>query len=99
MPCAGGPINPITGGSIRAIIDKQHRRVITGTPGHLRRDLESQAGKIQLIDEDINDPYRVILSNEVIEPFGKQGALISVGTLNESFHPSPTRQCDDLRKI
>ena len=21
MPCAGGPINPITGGSIRAIID------------------------------------------------------------------------------
>ena len=27
MPCAGGPINPITGGSIRAIIDTRELAV------------------------------------------------------------------------
>ena len=42
------------------------------TPGHLRlHALKAKALQIQLIDEHVNDPDRVILSDVVVQMLGK----------------------------
>ena len=46
--------------------------------------LEAKIGQVQLIDEDIDHPYRAVFSYVVIETFGKQRGLSAVLALNES---------------
>ena len=46
--------------------------MVCGTPGYFRlRALKAKRLQIQFIDEHINDADRVILSNIVVEMFGK----------------------------
>src|ERR1022692_3644814 len=47
---------------------------------------KTEPRQIQLIDEHINDPYRVILSNVVVEMLGEQGALRAIFAFDKSLH-------------
>lgn len=51
-----------------------------------RHALKTQALQIQLVDEDIDHPDRIILGHIIIETFGKQRRLPAVCTLNEAAH-------------
>ena len=51
--------------------------------------LETQFAQIEMLDEGINDPDRIVLRDVIIEMFRKQGALASVLTLNKTLHGRP----------
>ena len=46
-------------------------------------------GQIDPIDEDINNPHRVVLANVILNAFGKQKALTPVQTFHIACHDSP----------
>jgi hypothetical protein len=56
---------------------------------------EAQRTEIQGLNERLNNSDRVILCDEVIKPLGKQGALISVGTLDKTLHDHLARELQD----
>ena len=45
--------------------------------------------KVQFVDKDIYYSDWIVLSDVVIDAFGKQGDLLAVIAFNESFHESP----------
>lgn len=47
---------------------------------------ETEFAQIQLLDERINDAYRIVFADEVLEPFGKQSGLSPRLPRDESFH-------------
>ncbi len=59
-----------------------------GRPARRRRrhSVEAQTPQIQLVDEDVDHPDRIILGHIVVETFGKQRLLPAIGTLNEAAH-------------
>lgn len=64
---------------------QQHGRMIGRAPRHRRCEaLEAQRPKIQVVDEDIDHPHRVLLGYIVVQTFGEQRRLPSVATLNEA---------------
>src|ERR1700720_4959610 len=75
-------------------VDLQQRaRMIGGTSGRFwNHTVKAQRPEIQLIDEHVDHPHRVVLSNEVIQILGKQNALYTVFTLNEARHLTPGRE-------
>ena len=46
--------------------------MITRTSGYLSRSLQTQTGKIHFVNENVDDPYRTIFDNVIIEPFREQ---------------------------
>ena len=49
-------------------------------------------GQIDPIDEDINNPDRVVLANVILNAFGKQKALTPVQTFHIACHDVPSNQ-------
>ncbi len=61
---------------------------MVGGPSRRRRRhaLEPKTLQVQLVDEDIDHPDRIILGHVVVETFGKQRLLPAIRTLNEAAH-------------
>ena len=51
--------------------------------------LETQLAKVELIDENIDHPYRVGVRHVVIQALGKQRALASMLSLDKTLHWRP----------
>ena len=63
--------------------------MVCGTPSDFRRHaLKAKLVQVQLIDEHINDPYRVILGDVVVEMLGKQRALRTIFAFDKPLHHS-----------
>ena len=53
---------------------------------HLRHDAgKAQGRKVQLVDEDVNNPNRIVFGHIVVQAIRKQGRLPTVLTLNETL--------------
>src|SRR5579863_10087429 len=66
--------------------------MIRRPPSIFRRySIEAQCPEIELVDEDIDHPNRIIVINPVFQAFGKKGALAAIRALNEALHPIPHR--------
>jgi len=61
-----------------------------------RDPAKAEAAKIKLIHENIDHPNRIVFTDPVIQPFGKQCALAAVFTLNETLHQKTP---DTIRRI
>lgn len=57
-------------------------------PARFRRlhALEAKLGKVQFFDKGIDNAYRVVFGNVIIQQLGQQRALSSIFTLNEALH-------------
>src|ERR1035438_8115178 len=63
--------------------------MVGGAPGQLQlHALKATALQIQLINEHVNDPDRVILSDVVIQMLGKKRALGTIFAFDKSLHQS-----------
>src|SRR5271170_7674226 len=72
--------------------------MVCWTPGHFRlHALKAEPAQIQLLDEYINDPYRVILSDVVVEMLGEQGALRTIFAFDKSLHRA--LRCLDMHSV
>src|ERR1700744_6619738 len=61
-----------------------------------RRDLEAQAPKIELVEEDFDHPRRIVFADVVIQATRQQRRLPAILTLDETAHPKPpTRRCQE----
>ena len=66
---------------------QQIARMIGRPAGRQRRDpVEPQTTKIELIDEDVDRPNRVVLADPVFQALGKQRALAAIDTLHKTLH-------------
>jgi hypothetical protein len=66
---------------------QQHARMIARPAGRLWLDpAKTKATEIKLIDKDIDHPHRIVFTDPVFQPFGKQSALRAVQTLNKTLH-------------
>jgi hypothetical protein len=64
---------------------EQHARVVSRPPSdRRRRPREPQRTKVQFLDESLDHPYRVVVSDVVIQAFGQQRHLLAVTTLHVS---------------
>ena len=87
----GLPLQPAAGGDLVDVavdIDlQQHARVIRRPSGRLRHDArEPKCPQVQLADEHVDHPDRVLLRDIVIQIFWKQDGLTAVLTLDEALH-------------
>src|ERR1700730_17074572 len=75
-------------------VDLQQRaRMIGWTSGRFwNHTVKAQRPEIQLIDKHVDHPHRAVLSNVVIQIHGKQNALPTVFTLDETRHLTPPTQ-------
>ena len=54
---------------------------------HLRHDAgKAQGREVELVDEDINNPNRIVFGHIVVQAVRKQGRLPTILTLNETLH-------------
>ncbi len=61
--------------------------MIARPAGRLRiNPIEPQAAKIELVDKYIDHPNRIVVTDPVFQPIGKQGALPAIHALNETLH-------------
>jgi hypothetical protein len=51
--------------------------------------LKPQRPQIQLVDEHVDHPHRIVFSHVIVEELGEQNALRSVLALNKTLHQSP----------
>ncbi len=58
-------------------VDLQERRRVVARAARGRRQgpLKPQHPKVELVDEDIDHPYRIVFRNPIVQPFRKQHAL------------------------
>ena len=64
--------------------------MIAGPPGRLGNHArEPQRPQVQLVDEHVDHPDRVLLRHVVIQELGKQDALTAILTLDEALHRRP----------
>jgi hypothetical protein len=64
--------------------------VIRRPSGRLGHDaLEPQNPQVQLVDEHVNHPYRVVVRHVLIQKLRKQDTLPAILTLNETLHLKP----------
>src|ERR1700738_4323900 len=79
-------------------VDLQQRaRMIGWTPGRFwNHTVKAQRPEIQLIDNHVHHPHRVVLSKVVSQILGKHNALYTVFTLNEARHLTPRRESSKI---
>ena len=58
--------------------------------------MEAQGGKVEFIDEKINDTDKVIFADPVLQTLGKKRRLIPVHALDETRHADPPTPCQSL---
>ncbi len=69
---------------------EQDRRMIGGAAGGERIDpREAEPAQVQFLDEDVHDPHRIVLGDEVLQTFGTQPALSPRLTGHKSRHARP----------
>jgi len=51
-----------------------------------RNPVKPQAAKIEFIDKNIDHPNRIVVTDPVFQPIGKQGALPAIHALNKTLH-------------
>ena len=62
--------------------------MIRRTPCRRRRNtLKSKRREVQLLDERLDDPNLVLLSDKVVQRLWKQNALPPILTLDTALHP------------
>src|SRR3974390_771170 len=63
--------------------------MVCRTPGYFRlHTLKTKLVQIQFIDKHVNDPYRVILGDVVVQMLGEQCALRTIFAFDKSLHQS-----------
>ena len=66
---------------------QQHRRVVSrSTSGCGFNTFEAQTSEVALVDEDLHNTDRVVLTNVVVQTLGQQRDLGSILTSDESLH-------------
>jgi hypothetical protein len=61
--------------------------------------LEAECAKIEFVDEDLNDPDRVVFTDVVVQALGQQRDLGSILAFDKSLHVSaPASRCDQDRR-
>ena len=72
-------------------VDLRHRRGMVGRRGRrFRHDaLKPQPSQIQLADEDVDRPHRIVFSCVVVKKLGEQKTLRSVLAPDKALHPEP----------
>jgi hypothetical protein len=60
--------------------------VVGGPPHDLWSDAETKLGEIELIDEDIDHPHRVVFGNIIFQLRGKHRSLHPVRASHEASH-------------
>ena len=66
---------------------QQNRGMIGRKAGRLRFDpAKAQAAQIKLIDKGIDHPNRIVFSDPLVKPLGKQRAWPAINALNKSLH-------------
>ncbi len=72
---------------------EQNRRMITRSACRQRlNSAKAQTTEIKFINEHIDDANRIILTNLIIQSFGKQCALAAVIAFNKTLHKTlPTK--------
>jgi hypothetical protein len=64
--------------------------MIRRTPRRRRRNtLKSKSREVQFLDERLNDPDLVLLSDKVVQILRKQNALSPILTLDKALHQEP----------
>jgi hypothetical protein len=64
--------------------------MVSGPSGLLRIDAaKTKLGKVKLIDEKVDHPYRVVFSNIIFQLSRKHCSLTAICTAYETAHPSP----------
>jgi hypothetical protein len=64
---------------------------MVGRTARLFRDdaLKPQPPQIQLLDEDVDRPHRIVFSHVIVKELGQQNALRSVLPLHKALHQEP----------
>ena len=76
---------------------QQQTRVIAGPARRLRHNpLEPQRPQVQLVDEHVDHPDRVLLRHIVVQIVRKQNALPAILTLDEATHRTPRSKCFEI---
>jgi hypothetical protein len=52
------------------------------------RSASTGSREVQLVDEPINNPNRIVFGHIVIQALRKQGGLLAVVPFNETLHPA-----------
>ncbi len=66
---------------------QENRRMIARPAGRLRiNPIKPQAAKIEFIDKNVDHPNRIVVTDPVFQPIGKQGALPTIHALDKSLH-------------
>jgi hypothetical protein len=69
---------------------QQDARMIRRTPCRRRRNtLKSKSREVQFLDERLNDPNLVLLTNKAVQILRKQNALSPILALDKALHQEP----------
>src|SRR5271155_84368 len=72
-------------------IDLQERCWMIGGPAGQLRDhpLKPQLPQIQLVDQDVNHPHRIVLADIIVKILREQNTLSPILTLDKALHQKP----------
>src|SRR4029077_14470118 len=66
---------------------QKHRRMVGRPASRLRIDaLETHRPQVELLDESLDHPYRIVIRHVIIDTLGQQTNLGPVHTFDESLH-------------
>ncbi len=61
-------------------------------PGRFRHDPgKAHGAEVEFVDEDFDDPDRIVLRHVIIQALGKQCRLPAILALDKSLHPDSPR--------
>ncbi len=88
------PLQPPAGGDLVQIavdVDLQQQRRMVARTTRRRRNhpIEPERPKVQLVDEHLDRPDRILLGDPVVQVLRKQHALTAILTLDEALHRLP----------
>ena len=67
--------------------------MIAGAPRDFGDRLESETGHVQPINEHIDNTYRAVFSNVIVEAFGEKRRLVPILAFNKStYQQNPSRK-------
>ena len=64
-----------------------------------RNPVKPQAAKIELIDKNITHPHRIVITDPIFQPIGKQSALPAIHALDKTLHQPPRQSTGDVSRI
>jgi len=67
---------------------QERHRMVGRPPRRRRRDHKAQASQVELVDEDVDHPRRIVFADIVLQAARQQRRLTAILTLDEAAHPS-----------